>query len=242
MISSLQREEGEVICMPAQAKIHRHHFLPTTFTIPEQDNHEPFEEVFYDTNDFHLLSQKFWVIGRHFLCTDRWLWKLKLGTKYEQHAFETLVYTEHTFGTKASMEAFVTKTYPQLIHFDKMTPYCTLRVNRYLLDLHDNCWVDVCSWEHKGKSFFYVVGTENASLSSTSFPHIDGAPAPSKFMAVILKCLPIRLSQFSSFEVELAKNSSLISEKFPTKLLPRWDSEDDYYYDKRSLETDETDW
>ena len=121
-----------------------------------------------------------------------------------------------------------------------MRPYCVLRVNRYLKSSHE--WVDVCSWKHNDETFFYVVGTENAVpfTSLSSFP-LDLPPAPSKFMAVISKSFPFLFSMFSSFEVELAQNSS-ISDNFPTDLLPTWDSEDEYYYEKRGSETDESDW
>ena len=245
MMCSFQENKGtEGDSVIQQAKIHRHHFVPTSFQIPEKDNHEPFEELFYDTSEFDFLSHdpKLWIVGRHFLSSDRWMWKLKSDTKLEQHAFERLVFNERTFEAKASLEDFVKGTYPSLSpHLGAMRPYCTLRVNRYMKSSLE--WVDVCSWKHDDDTFFYVVGTENAfpTTSLSSLP-LDLPPAPSKFMAVVSKSFPFLLSMFSSFEVELAQNSPLISENFPTDILPTWDSEDEYYYEKRGSETDESDW
>ena len=217
-------------------KCHRHHCLPIGFKIPEDENHAPFEDVYFDTQEFDFLAldEPTWIIGRHFHSDGKWLWKLKSNTEFVQYASERLVYDERNFPSQQDLSNYLMHHYPSLskkISFD--TPYCKIRVNRYLMDAPGLCWVDVCRWVHGTQEYFYVVGTENArTLSSSSseptlFP--NAPPAPSKIMVFLSTTFPNILSKFSSFEVELSRNQLIVHKKFPTEYLKSWDDLDEYF-------------
>ncbi len=80
---------------------YRHHFIPVGFTIPTQETHEPFEELYFDTANFEFLANSIWIIGRHLLCSDEWIWKIKIGTKLEQ-----INYKDQSFSSKDDMINF----------------------------------------------------------------------------------------------------------------------------------------